>query len=151
MSRRYTGIGQIYERFWDGFLPKFQAVHPGWTARPRDSNWVRLPAAHVRAHYAVSFCEPAGNLRRFRVSVHFRHATDLFDEVESSRYDIEEAFGAELSWSPLERGPGARIATYFAEEVDPRDETRWPNMVAWAVQTVGSLKNAVNPVLAEFD
>ena len=56
------------------------------------------------------------------------NASDVFEDLEKQKTEIEDECGECLSWYPMESEK--RIA-FIKKDVDPTDETDWPNQHEW--------------------
>lgn len=108
-----------------------------------------FPAGKTGLHYSVNFCRPE-NRPRFRVELYIdakdkETALTLFREMERGRGVIEDRFGEPLEWDPLERSRGCRIANYFPDEMGVENRARWAELRAWAIERMGTLRDAFKP------
>ncbi|MDR5904802.1 DUF4268 domain-containing protein [Franzmannia qiaohouensis] len=69
----------------------------------------------------------------------------VFDRLNASREEIEEAFGDSLDWLPLPNKKACRIQ--YAKPVDGYDKANWPGMIQWMVQHMTRLESALREPL----
>jgi len=50
-------------------------------------------------------------------------------------------------WEPLDDSKASRIAVYL-ENADPSDQAAWPSYRAWAIESLGRFRTALQPIIA---
>jgi hypothetical protein len=148
-----SGKGALYAAFWERFLERLKAEHPGWSRARKGpaENWLSLPAPSRGgwSWYVVSF--PRGTEgQQLRCELYIDSADPAvvaqhYGELYEHRDAIETAFGAALSWEPLEGRRASRIAAYRdgdVADVDDHDE-----YIDWFVSTFARLRSALDPYL----
>ena len=145
-----------YVDFWSKFLPEFHERYPGWSRAntPSKDNWMEFPAGRTDLHYSVNFCRPE-NRPRFRIELYVdapkeETASARFGELMNQRSAIEDGFGGPLNWEPLEGRRSCRIASYFPEDVDVVNRSRWTELRAWAIDDLGRLRDALKPYIDQL-
>jgi hypothetical protein len=63
----------------------------------------------------------------------------MFRLLLNDREPIETELGFRLDWQELPHRDACRIA-YFLEDVDPKDETRWPEFRRWMIDRLHKLE-----------
>jgi hypothetical protein len=151
---RPESLGALYSAFWERFLERLRASHPGWSrARkgPAD-NWLSLPSPSKGgwSSYTVSFPRgPEGQQLRCELYIDSSDPAVVeqrFGTLYDHREAIEATFGDALSWEPLERRRASRIAAYGPgdiAEVDHHDE-----YIDWFLSSLERLRAALDPYLA---
>ena len=139
---------QLYMRFWDSYLTEFQRRYPGWTRkrRPPTDSWVDAPSGISGIFYATVFA--GGGRLRVELYVDPSNAAlreVAYDRLASRREQIEERFGAPLTWEPLEGRRASRIAFYRDGAIDELEH--WDEFCAWAIQHIGRLRDAMQPAV----
>ena len=61
----------------------------------------------------------------------------------------EDSCDLELKWEPLENARASRVAIYL-DPADPADRANWPTYRAWAVETLGKLRQAFSAPINEL-
>lgn len=148
-TKELTDTQAAYRDFWSEFLPAFHERHTGWSQAkvPQTVNWLSLPAGKAYLSYSVSFCLP----KRFRVELYvdgetLDQATRRFDALTEQRAGIERQFGEDLEWDPLPDKRASRIASYYyKDDVRVEDRIRWPDLRTWAIERLGTLREAFQP------
>lgn len=140
-SSEPTPTQELYRQFWSEFEP--QAKSRGWTnATAPAANWWSMPAGVTGAAWTVSYAlfggrselyfghpEPDANIARWQI-------------LHGRRADIENAFGGGLIFDELPNNKGCRIETRLP---GPKinDGDRWPEVLAWMLDTQTRLRAAV--------
>lgn len=134
----------LYEAFWTRWRDALHEKHPTWSNSQRVSRqqWfqfsagvsgVNLIQAFTRHGLAVQFqfegTDAEQNLARYRV-------------LESRRDALETAYGASLTWEPLESRKAARVADYRDPGVIT-DTEAWDSYLKWFMEHTERLKQAV--------
>ena len=142
---------RLYRDFWTVFLREFHARHPEWhqKAAAGTENHIDFDAGLSSLHYSVNFCRPEGQ-PWFRIELYVdakdkETATARFNALMQGREAIEARFGAPLEWDSLEQSRACRIASYFPAELSVEDSDRWDELRAWAIERLGSLRDAFRP------
>lgn len=140
---------RAYRDFWSKFLPAFHARHPAWSRAkvPPTANWFSLPAGKTDLFYSVSFCL-VDRRRRFRIELYVdgrdrNQATQRFDALMTRREEIEDQFGENLEWELLESSRASRIASYYQDDIGVEERDHWPDLRAWAIERLGTLREAL--------
>ena len=147
-------LGTLYAAFWELFLERLRASHPGWSRASKGpaENWLSLPSPSKGgwSSYTVSFPRGLGG-QQLRCELYIDSSDPAiveqrFGELYEHREAIEEAFGDALSWEPLEGRRASRIAAYGPgdiREVDQHDE-----YIGWFLSNFERLRAALDPYLA---
>ena len=145
-GRELSATQLAYRDFWSEFLPAFHMRYTSWSrARvPPTANWLELPAGKTGVYYSAVFCVP----QRFRVELYVDaanqdQATRRFVALRERRTEIEEQFGSELEWEPLESRRASRIASYYQDDIRVEERDRWPELRTWAIERLGALREAI--------
>ena len=153
-----TSVPRAYSRFWDQFMPAFQAAHPGWrrglSANRQDSS-IGFPALGP-GRYRAGFHQRIDGRHGLRVEVCIKTkdvatTNAAYDALRNrNRHKIEAVLGTELVWERLEMKKTARISLYFPDEIRISDERRWPEAQAWIIGALGRFRRAFDPALEEL-
>ena len=73
----------------------------------------------------------------------------FFDQLESRRNEIEEAFGEQIEWLRLDDRKRSRIR--YAKEFDSFNEDSWPEITQWMIENISKLESATKGILMEID
>lgn len=135
-------------KFWGEFLPKANAVSAlHQNVSPSKVHWISTTSHGLGFNYVLA---------RGRARIEFyigRPDRDenkaIFDELETHRAAIEEAFGGELSWQRLGNKSACRIAA-FANDGSPKDESTWGKLHADMIDQMVRLEAALAPYIARY-
>ena len=133
-----------YIEWWAGFLPEFHAAHPGWSnaQKPSYSNWMDFPSGKGGVRYSVNFAYPTGASNySLCASVYMDDGDSVYPALEAQRSEIEAKCGLILEWDQGETTRSSRVGVYL-DPADPTDRARWPEYRAWAIKTLGELRQA---------
>jgi hypothetical protein len=145
-----SGKGALYAVFWERFLERLRASHPGWSrARkgPAD-NWLSLPSPLKGGLSYYSVCFPRGpNGQQLRCELYIDSpdpitVDDRFNDLYEHREEIETAFGAPLTWEPLESRRASRIAAYGAGDIMEAD--KHDEYIDWFILNLERLRGALD-------
>ncbi len=101
-----------------------------------------FPTGKSGVRYDLSFAYPTGATNySLRAGIYMDEGDAVYPALESQRSVIEAACGRVLQWEPLENARASRIATYL-DPADPADRANWPDYRAWAIKTLGELRQA---------
>jgi hypothetical protein len=137
---------QLYWDFWTRFTDHVRAKHPTWTrATTTKSSWLGMSAGVSNVNWIFTFnskglgvqlefvaSDPELNMARFRA-------------VEEHRAEVEAAFGAPLSWEPMEGYKATRVATY-GELAEVTQTERWGEWIDWLIGTGERFRAALQAV-----
>lgn len=143
-TKTVTETNSRYSDWWAEFLPAFHDAHPGWSnaQTPQPVNWMTFPTGRSGVRYDLSFAYPTGATNySLRAGIYIDEGDAVYPALEAQRSAIEAACGLDLEWEPLEEARASRIATYL-DPADPADRARWPDYRAWAIETLGELRQA---------
>ncbi|WP_170446204.1 DUF4268 domain-containing protein [Ruegeria arenilitoris] len=71
----------------------------------------------------------------------------LFDRLHARRDEIEECFGAKITWLRLNNKKASRLQ--YGKSVDSYDRDNWPDLVRWHVKMIQKWEAALRKPLAE--
>ena len=143
-AKTVTETNSRYTDWWAEFLPAFHDAHPGWSnaQTPQPVNWMTFPTGRSGVRYDLSFAYPTGATNySLRAGIYIDEGDAVYPALEAQRSAIEAACGLDLQWEPLENARASRIATYL-DPAEPADRARWPDYRAWAIRTLGELRQA---------
>ncbi|MCY4493082.1 MAG: DUF4268 domain-containing protein [Acidimicrobiaceae bacterium] len=146
---------QSYFGFWSEFLPDFHKAHPGWSRSTKDQpvSWARFPSGRSGIGVNAAFCRPDEYRLRAEIYIDGGDAQsnlNLFNELRAGKRRIEDEIGEELDWDSLEGKRAARISLYFTRSIRVSERDRWPEAREWLIETLGRMRQAFDPVLAEL-
>ena len=147
---------QLYRQFWGEFLPAFRAAHPNWTRRTRPSkdNWMNFPS---RLSGMLTYTTAFTGDGRLRVEAYIDNEDHTLVEEAHQRLqerakEVEDRVGEELKWADQRPSTRAsRISLYFPHPLRVDDEQSWPEAQAWAVEAMGRMRDAFNPLWQKLE
>lgn len=71
-----------------------------------------------------------------------------FDKLKENQAQIEARFGAPLDWNRMDGLKGAQIQ--YAKEFNGRDQDEWPYIIAWLVEHINKLEQALRDPLQQL-
>ena len=140
-----------YADWWAEFLSAFRKAHPGWSnAQPSYVNWMNFPSGRGDIRYGLVFAYPTGASNySLRAEVYIGDGESIYPALEAQRSAIEKACGLALQWEPSPDTRSSRIAVYL-DPADPTDRASWPEYRAWAIETLGELRQAFSEPIKEL-
>lgn len=143
LAERYS----IRHRFWTQLLKKAaKATNLYISVSPSQSNWIATGAGKsgLRYKYTVSQHGATAELYIDRGKESETENENYFDELFSSREEIDAAFGEPLDWQRLESSRACRIR----KQIDVggyRDEEKWSEIQDAMIDTMVRLEKALRP------
>ena len=135
-------------KFWSLLLPNANAVTPlHQNVSPSRSHWISTSSHGLGLNYVLA--RGRGRIELYLGRSERAENKAIFDELESHRTAIEEAFGGELSWQRLGQKAACRIAA-FANEGSTRDESTWDNLHAEMIDLMVRLEKALSPHIEKY-
>ena len=106
---------------------------------------MNFPSGKGGVRYGLNFAYPAG-ASNYSLSayVYMDDGDSVYPALETQRSEIEATCGLALQWDPGENKQSSRIDVYL-DPADPADRARWPQYRAWAIETLGELRQAFAP------
>ena len=147
---------QLYQRFWGEFLPAFRAAHPSWTrsAKPSKDSWMNFSSRlSSMLTYTAAFTRDG----KLRVEAYIDNKDPALVEEAHQRLqerakEVEDRIGEKLVWADQKPGTRAsRISLYFPHPLQVTDEGSWPEARAWAVEAMGKMRDAFNPLWGKLE
>lgn len=143
-----SGKGQYYMAFWTRFLERIHTERPGWTKahKPGPYNWLPMPSPFKGGGVSYIANFPAGGKLRYELYIDTGDADAnlaLFNALQAQQSDIENAYGAPLSWEDLPGKQACRIAAYGSGDVTNPDGH--DTYVDWFIQAGTKLRQALEP------
>lgn len=134
---------QLYWDFWTKFSERLRAKHPTWTrGTSTKSSWFGMSAGTANVNWIFTF-----NSKGLGVQLEFVNPdpavnTARFEALHSRRQEMEVAFGAPLTWEPMEGYKATRVSTY-ADVADVAQVERWDQWIDWFVATGERMRAAL--------
>ncbi len=143
---------QLYRRFWGDFLPRLHRLQPQWQGVSTPSKKESMLFGSSRSDllkYGAVF-----NSRGCRVEAYLDsqkvQPADVFDWLEGQRDAIDAAVGDDVKWDRIDGKGACRIAVHFPADIRVAEEDRWPELIDWAVDAMGAMKDAFDPVISAY-
>ena len=141
-AERYT----LRQRFWAGLLERARPktrLHA--TISPSRYNWIGTSSGvpGLQFNYVVRRHDAGAELYIDRAKESDGENERIFDALESSKDEIERAFGEPLDWQRLEGSRACRIKKWV-EIGGYRDEDRWPEVHDGMIDAMIRLEKALH-------
>lgn len=136
---------QLRTDFWHQTLEALQDANAtlyGNVAPSRD-HWLNAGSGLSGVHYAMIFNrdEARVNFVLGRASKEKNKA--LFDILHARSTELDQAFGAPLSWRRMDDKKVSIIE--YAKSFDGHNRDSWPDMIAWLVTHIQRIEKAFDP------
>ena len=135
-------------RFWEGLLSRAKektTLHSNIS--PSKVSWIAAGAGIG----GLSFNYVIRQVGAVNVELYIDRGKDseqknrlIFDQLYAHRKEIEDSFGGELMWEPLETRKACRIKKDIGEG-GCRDEAKWPEMQEAMVEAMVRFERALRP------
>ena len=103
-----------YRAFWEALIAEIKDVRPELSvqSKPSKKAGIRLDTSpRTSATYRL-WWSGKQDAKRLRTEFFILNDQDLYRELERCRPDVEDAFGGQLDWEPIERKKSSRIVVY---------------------------------------
>ncbi len=144
----------LRERFWTELLNRAKEKTKLHAAiSPSRESWISAGAGKSGLHfnYVIRKHGPSN------VELYIDRGKDsesenraIFEQLAAHREQIEDQFGGELIWEPLERKRACRIKKNI-EEGGYRDEEAWPTVQEAMIDAMVRLEKALRPQIANVE
>jgi len=142
---------KIRLRFWAEFLKQIK----GKSTLFQNSNPTKDPVLYAGGtdityvSYLVVISSTGSN-----VNLHFGRASAeenkmLFDALYKHKEDIEKVFEANLSWEKNDHLKKSSVA-FYKQGQNYFNEEEWPEIIAFLIENINRLENAVGPYMPEI-
>jgi hypothetical protein len=143
--------GQLYLRFWEGFLATARERQPNWTHNRDTWSNNSLNVGYLDRSGHMSFAVVFG-LRGLRYEVYIDTGDldeniSLFYALRSHLMNRPDGYGSRLVYDDVEGRRAKRIAEYL-EGADVSEEERWGEYVEWAVAAGERMREALSDFVA---
>jgi hypothetical protein len=140
--------GQRNVRFWTGLLQKANAAVPlHQSVSPSESNWIASSGHGLYYSYVTS--HGAGRAELYITRPDANENKAIFEQLRRSQQQIEESYGAPLSWQRLDSKIACRIAA-DVEIGSLKDESSWDAMQSAMVDAMVRLERALRPHVQKY-
>lgn len=140
-------------RFWEGLLSRAKektTLHSNIS--PSRENWISAGSGKGGLSFNYVIRQSATS----SVELYIDRGKDsneqnrsIFDQLYGHRQEIEDSFGGELMWEPLEARRACRIKKDIGD-TGFREEANWPEMQDAMIDAMVRLENALKPHLANL-
>jgi len=142
------GSAQRNLRFWTGLLEKAnQETSLHQNVSPSETNWIAATAYGLYYSYVTAYGK--GRVELYITRPDKAENKAIFDDLESHKREIEEAYGAPLSWQRLDGKISSRIAADI-EVGSVRDEESWDTLQTAMVAGMKRLEAALQPFVGKY-
>ncbi|MBW2334221.1 MAG: DUF4268 domain-containing protein [Deltaproteobacteria bacterium] len=143
-SRRVkSGSEQLYYRFWEGLLDlanKKTDLH----SRISPSKGSYIAATSARLMFCYAFGRNGARVELYIDKGDKDKNKNIFDQIASSKEEIEQNFGGSLYWQRLDNKDASRISAAVCS-ASVRDEEEWPQLQQNMVETMIKFEKALIP------
>ncbi len=139
---------QLNLKFWSQLLPKANAVTTlHQNVSPSKKHWVSTSRHGLEFNYVLA--RDRGRIELYIYRSDRDENKAIFDDLESHKAEIEQAFGGTLSWQRLGQKKACRIAS-FTTEGSSKDESTWDKLHAQMIDLMIRLDKAVSPHIEKY-
>lgn len=142
-----TERSKLYWDFWEQFLNRVGAEHPGWTKRktPTRASRYNLPTGTSAVSYSTAFTHQGLGVQLYFGSPDPRINLGRFEALRAIKGEFEGALGQVAEWDdkPGKKAAAICITSRFD---DVADVDLWPAMLDWALDQHQRFRQAVEAV-----
>ncbi len=145
-SQDLSGKPALYAAFWERFLERVRTERPGWTRarKVRGDNAIWMPSRfREMTAYVAGFSSHGLRYELYVDSTNPEAAESIYRSLEAHKQEIEESFGAGLSWEEIPGRRARRIAAYTPGDVSEVDSHE--RFIDWLIATGARLRAALDP------
>ena len=144
---------QVQETFWKRVLEVFRDddVSHFKNVNAQKSSQIGCGAGVAGCYYALNFVQ-RDNEVRVLLDVQRPEQREnkwIFDQLEAEKAEVEERFGARLTWRRMDDDKRSRIV--FSRQFDCSDESNWAAMAEWLSEHFLRLERAFSEPLARLN
>jgi len=142
---------QLRERFWRKLLPVSNEKFAVFASiSPSRASWISATAgiSHTSFVYGIGKSFARVELYIDRPSAKRDEVEQIYHFLLQRREQIEAAFGAPLIWEPIPKKRASRIKIE-RRDIGLYDEESWDEAIAWLVETMQCLEQALRGPLVE--
>jgi serine/threonine protein kinase len=140
-------------KFWEGLLsrPKVKTTRHADVA-PHAYPWFHVLSGVRGTSFTYRIQQKQGRVEFFidRGSGNAMENKQIFDHLHGQKYEIEKAFGGELSWERLDDKRASRIYHAITDGGYKTDESKWPEIQDAMIDAMIRLENALAPHVANL-
>ena len=138
---------QLRLDFWHQTLEALREANISLYANvgPGIANWLNAGAGLGGVHYAMIFNKDEARVNFVLNRNQPEQNKQLFDLLYQNRADIEQRFGAALSWRRMDDKKVSIIE--LGQSFDGHNRANWPEMTAWLVENIKKLESAFAPCI----
>ena len=148
-----TGVDALTERskrywdFWEQFLNRVGAEHPGWTKRttPTRASRYNLPTGTSGVAYSTAFTQQGLTVQLYFSSPDASINLGRFEAFRAAKDEFERTLGQAAEWDDK---PGKKAAAICATSQfdNVADVDLWPAMLDWVLDQHVRFRQAVEAV-----
>lgn len=114
---------------------------------PSKDHWLWAGSGFAGVPYSMIFLKSEARVEICIVRPVKQDSKKIFDLLYERKDEIENRFGAELTWMRLDDRKSSRIS--YGHPFDGTDIEQWPEIAAWLVAHIQRLEKAFAPALNE--
>lgn len=151
-SSQASGVGLLYQSFWERYLERVSVEHPNWTnaKTPQPRSFFTMPAPFKSlSHYGNAF-NKGGRLSNeiYIDSTDGTAAAALYAALLARRAELEAVYGSPLEFQELPGKRACRIVEYGDGKV--QETERHDEFIDWLFDRGERLRKAINAVAEEI-
>lgn len=153
-SGAITPRQELYNAFWTQFQAAFHDRYSDWwgSETPSSVSWMSIPSGHTGTHYSANFNRGQG-FTGFRVELYLGSpdaaANEVLFDTLKLLLDAEET-PLQIEQEALDGKKASRFAVYYLAPCSITEQELWPQIIEWAVNSLGTLRGVFEPLLAQI-
>lgn len=141
-SQQLSTKSEKYKSYFQDLINELRDTHRFTSAKAgQPQNWYAFASGISGINYGANFCQ--GNKVRTELYIDYGSAEDneaCLDYLLESKQQIEEEFGTQLSWEPIDGKRAARVAIYCDGSID--SESNLLEIKDWHISNLLKFKAA---------
>ena len=142
---------QIRRRFWTELLDRAKTqtkLHAALS--PPEYGWVGAGAGKSGLSFNYVITQHAATAELYIDRGDAEENQSVFDSLHEHKDEIENAYGGDLSWEPLEGKRGCRIAQPMTSGGYRDDEDKWADVQDAMIDSMIRLEQALRPFISKL-
>ncbi|MGL5028461.1 MAG: DUF4268 domain-containing protein [Shewanella oncorhynchi] len=139
-----------YRTYFQGLIDKLRVEHKFTSAKAgQPQNWYAFASGISGINYGANFCQ--GNKVRTELYIDFGSAEQnesCLNHLLESKAEIENEFGRELSWEPLDGKRATRVAIYRIGSIS--EESELHEIKVWHINNLIKFKSSFDKRVRKF-
>lgn len=139
---------EIRQKFWEGLISiarKFQTRHAN--IKPGAHGWIGASSGIRGLNFNYAILQDCGQVELYIDRGETTENKRIFESLKAYKDEIENTFGTQLSWEPLDSKRACRIKSMIERGGYRNPDTEWHEIQTEMVQAMIKLEKSLKPAL----